>query len=282
MHFSRNKAWYYMKPFSSLRQHHHIWRRGAVRALFLLAALNSASAACGASIPRVAIDVGHSLASPGATSARGVPEFLFNAGLAGVLRKILASNKVPVVSIGDDGDMHNLRQRTASAAAEGVSFFLSIHHDSVQPQYLEPWNWRGSVLQYSDRFSGFSLFVSRKNPRVEVSLRCASAIGLSLRQAGFLPSEHHAENVKGENKEWADKHNGVYYYDDLVVLKTATMPAVLLEAGVIVNRNEEERIQLPDTREAIARAVMRGISECGVFEQSSANEFSLTYEVDTQ
>jgi len=35
----------------------------------------------------------------------------------------------------------------------------------------------------------------------------------------------------------------VHYYDNLIVLKTARTPAVLLEAGVIVNRDEELKVQ---------------------------------------
>lgn len=235
-------------------------------AAFLLVAVNSASTAHGATNAIVAIDVGHSLYAPGATSARGFPEFRFNSGLASVLRETLTTNRIGVASIGEDGNMRELKLRTAIAATEGAKFFLSVHHDSVQPQYLQPWTWQGRAMHYSDRFSGFSLFVSRKNPHIEVSLRCASTIGASLRQAGFHPSTHHAERIAGENRDWADERNGVYYYDDLVVLKTATMPALLLEAGIIVNRNEEVLLQEPGTRHSIAEAVTHGLRTCGTLE----------------
>ena len=162
------------------------------------------------------------------------------------------------VMIGEKGDMSDLQRRTAVAAASAATFFLSVHHDSVQPQYLASWDWRGSAARYSDRFSGFSLFVSRKNAALDASLRCASAIGAALRRVGLQPSSHHAENISGENKEWADERNGVYYYDNLAVLRTATMPAVLLEAGIIVNRDEEERLQQPAMRSTIANAVAEG------------------------
>ena len=125
------------------------------------------------------------------------------------------------------------------------------------------WEWQGEQRSYTDQFSGFSLFVSRKNPQVEASLHCASAIGAALKARGFHPTPHHAESIPGQNREWADQNNGVYYYDDLVVLKTAAMPAVLLEAGVIVNRDEEQAIQRPETRSAISNAVERGLLACG-------------------
>ena len=214
----------------------------------------------------MAIDVGHSNTSPGAISARGVPEFEFNAALAKVIRDTLSLRGTPVLSIGDDGTMVDLRLRTRTAADGGATFFLSIHHDSADARYLQPWEWQGERRSYTDQFSGFSLFVSRKNPQVEASLHCASAIGAALKEQGFHATLHHAESIPGENREWADQSNGVYYYDDLVVLKTAAMPAVLLEAGVIVNRDEEQAIQRPEMRSAISAAVERGLIACGVIE----------------
>jgi N-acetylmuramoyl-L-alanine amidase len=225
------------------------------------------SAHCPAETPSViAVDVGHSNSHPGAISARGVPEFEFNAALAKVIRDTLFSHGTRIVPIAEDGMMADLHRRTREAGASGATFFLSIHHDSAQPQYLQPWKWQGVERYYADQFSGFSLFVSRKNPQPEASLRCASTIGAALKEEGLHPSPHHAEKIAGENREWADEGNGVYYYDELVVLRTATMPAVLLEAGVIVNRTEEKAIQEPGTRNAISAAVERGLIDCGAIQ----------------
>ena len=192
-----------------------------------------------------------------------MPEFEFNAALAKVIRDTLSLRGTRVVSIGDDGTMVDLRLRTTTAADGGATFFLSIHHDSADPKYFQPWEWQGVERTYADQFSGFSLFVSRKNPQVEASLRCASTTGAALKEQGLHPSPHHAENIPGQNREWADEANGVYYYDDLVVLKTATMPAVLLEAGMIVNRREEQAVQEAEMRSAISAAVERGLVACG-------------------
>jgi N-acetylmuramoyl-L-alanine amidase len=54
----------------------------------------------------------------------------------------------------------------------------------------------------------------------------------------------------------------VHYYDQLVVLHTATQPAVLIEAGVIVNRESEQMLAMSQTRENIAQAIAEGISIC--------------------
>jgi N-acetylmuramoyl-L-alanine amidase len=227
----------------------------------LCASLATASSAAN---PVIAVDVGHSLLALGATSARGIPEFQYNLNLARVVLNELATQGVTTVPVGMRGDMVDLSQRTAQAAADKANFFLSIHHDSVQPQYLQRWEWLGKTASYSDRFSGFSLFVSRRNGDPATSLRCASAIGAALRHAGMRPSPHHAEAIHGENRHWVDELNGVYYFDDLVVLKTATMPAVLLEAGVIVNRDEEQLVRQPTVQTMIAKAVVQGLTVCGI------------------
>ena len=137
-----------------------------------------------------------------------------------------------------------------------------MHHDSVQPHYLEEWTHEGETRRFSDRFAGFSLFVSRRNPDVGASLACASAIGAAMRGAGFAPSLYHAEPIKGESKPFADRTNGVHYYDNLVVLHSATQPAVLFEAGVIVNRAEELALRAPGTHGRIAEAVADGVRSC--------------------
>src|SRR5262245_55272444 len=111
--------------------------------------------------PLIAVDVGHFLAEPGATSARGRPEFEFNRELALAIRAALAARGLRVILVGADGNMSVLSRR--AAAARGAALLVSVHHDSVQPHYLAQWEDGGETRLYSDRFAGFSLFVSRRN-----------------------------------------------------------------------------------------------------------------------
>ena len=203
-----------------------------------------------AAAPEIALDVGHTLEKPGVISAAGVPEFEYNLALALKVRESLEVTGLRVRMIGERGNMASLPARTA--AARGADLFVSIHHDSVRERYLP----------VAEKFAGFSLFVSRVNPNVAKSLVCASAIGAALRRAGFVPSRYHADPVLGESRAFADEANGVHYFDNLAVAKTATMPALLLEAGVLVNREEEARLAQPETREAIAAAVTGGVLQC--------------------
>ena len=59
--------------------------------------------------------------------------------------------------------------------------------------------------------------------------------------AGEKPSLYHAEPIAGENRPLLAPPPGRASLDGLAVLKTATMPAVLVEAGVIVNPDDEAR-----------------------------------------
>ncbi|MSQ62697.1 MAG: N-acetylmuramoyl-L-alanine amidase [Betaproteobacteria bacterium] len=198
----------------------------------------------------VALDVGHYAAEPGVISASGVAEFEFNLALALEVKMELEKLQTKVRLIGERGDYALLHHRTRDA--RGAELFVSIHHDSV----------RERLLPQADRFAGFSLFISRLNPFPGKSLACASSIGARLKAGGFVPSRYHADPVLGEARPFADEANGVHYYDNLAVARRAAMASVLVEAGVIVNREEEQRMRDPQVRRRIAAAVAAGVREC--------------------
>jgi N-acetylmuramoyl-L-alanine amidase len=208
----------------------------------------------------VALDVGHSIATQGAISARGVPEFEYNLALAREAAIALERAGLRVRLIGAAGDIADLASRPR--AALGADLFVSIHHDSIKERLLEAWQHEGEPRRYYDSVSGFSLFISRENARLAASLACASAIGRVLRAKGFAPSRYHADPVLGESREFADEPNGVHYFDHLAVLRHARIPALLFEAGVIVNRDEELRMRDPAVKQAIADALAQGVGQC--------------------
>lgn len=205
--------------------------------------------------PRVAVDVGHGLKDSGALSARGRPEFEFNRQLAAILVEALRQRSLAVQEINFAGTIGSLAARPAQA--KGGDFFISIHHDSVSEAYLQPWVWEGVERTHTDVKRGYGIFVSRQNPELETSLRCASAIGSQLRRAGFVPTPWH-----GRKHRPADEENGVWYYDNLVVLYRTTLPAVLFEAGVIKHREEEQELLDRQRQVLMADVVATGIAAC--------------------
>ncbi|MGB6009633.1 N-acetylmuramoyl-L-alanine amidase family protein, partial [Castellaniella sp.] len=141
-----------------------------------------------------------------------------------------------------------------ATGAPDADLLISIHHDSVQAKYLRA----GRQAE----FAGYSIFVSALNPRPAQSLQCARRIGERLRAAGEHPSGYHAEPIEGENRPFVDRRLGIHRYDGLAVLRTAPMPAILIEAGVIINPREETRLGQPGTITRLARAIARGAHEC--------------------
>ena len=94
---------------------------------------------------RVVIDVGHSAEVPGARSARGVPEFVFNLKLAERLEQQLLTAGFPrsVLLITKGPARKGLQERVKRANALGADLLLSIHHDSVPAKFLEKWEFEG-------------------------------------------------------------------------------------------------------------------------------------------
>jgi hypothetical protein len=58
-----------------------------------------------------------------------------------------------------------------------------------------------------------------------------------------------------------DSDAGVYRYDELIVLKMTTMPAVLLESGSIINRDEELVMASDAHKNKVATAVSAAVSD---------------------
>ena len=227
-------------------------RRAAVLAACVLL---DASPAANAGV--VAVDVGHTLSAPGATSARGRSEHAFNLELARHVVEALRDRGLRVHLINADGMIGSLRERPAQAAGHGADLLISLHHDSVSAHELQPWTWNGELLDYNDEFAGHSVFVSRENPDLARSELCARVIGARLQRLGFVPTHKNARR-----RPYADAMHAVHYYDGLAVLRHATMPALLFEAGVIKNRAEELLLRDAARQARMADGIATAVAAC--------------------
>jgi N-acetylmuramoyl-L-alanine amidase len=229
------------------------------------------AAACDRANFGVAIDPGHTAAEPGATSARGASELDFNDRLAariaaalhdaGFERSFLTRRGAEAITLDERARLANARQ---------ARLFVSVHHDSAQPHKLQTWRWRGAARLYTDRISGFSLFVSRLNAEAQRSEQFARLLGARLLGACLHPTLHHAEPIAGENRELLDAAIGLYRFDELAVLRLTHMPAVLLEAGVIVNRADERWLRSAAGQQRLAAAVAAAVADLCEGRQAAA------------
>ncbi len=211
--------------------------------------------------PVVAVDIGHTKTKPGAVSATGIGEYFFNETIGRKLTQRLKEQGDYEPFLVNAGGNLGLRKRTDIANRKKAELFISIHHDSVQPVYLSQWSYNGRPYSYCDRYEGFSIFYSGKNARQQASLAFGEILGEKMLTAGFNPTLHHSEPVKGESRELVDRYRGIYRVDNWYVLHHAKMPAVILECGIIVNRQEEKKLKDPAYQDKIVTALLHAIDE---------------------
>ncbi len=223
-----------------------------------------APVACEPAKFRLFVDVGHTSESPGADSARNDVEFGFNLQLAKLIVARLKSEGFAATRllITEGKAKPSLFKRVNAANDAHADFFLSIHHDSVPEKLQEPWEFEGGKSHFSDRFSGHSTFVSKRNPHFATSLTVARLIGKQLKESGLQYATQYTLPIMGRyRRDLIDKDVGVYRYDGLVVLSRTRSPAVLLEAGSIINRDEEIEMNSPERREIIVAAVVGAMKQ---------------------
>jgi N-acetylmuramoyl-L-alanine amidase len=211
---------------------------------------------------RMVVDVGHTEEVPGAMSARGAHEYEFNLKLATLIEEQLkGAGFAKATLLVTHGRTHpGLAERVGNANHSSADLFLSIHHDSVPDKFLQKWEYEGEELSYSDRFKGHSIFISKDNADPRASLQFAHLLGLQLKARELRYTPHYTEKFMGHRQRiLVDKDAGVYRYDQLIVLKDTRMPAVLLEAGSIINRDEELALQTPERQGQIAAAVVDAV-----------------------
>ena len=228
------------------------------------AALKPVATRCDPQKFRIVLDVGHTAESEGAISARNVSEFVFNLRLAKRIEaKLKAEGFAETKLLLTEGKARrSLVKRVAAANDLRADLLLSIHHDSVPNKFLEDWEFEGKKSRFSDRFSGYSVFVSRSNPDFKTSFAFAELIGKEMKAQGLDYARQYSQPIMGRyQRELLNKETGVYRYDELIVLRKTRMAAVLLEAGSIINRDEELKMSSPERRDIISSGVTAAVKE---------------------
>ena len=184
--------------------------------------------------------------------ATGRGEYEYNAALAAEVAGNLVRLGIVVVPSAEPGVEVKLVDR--AARTDTASLFISVHHDSIQQAWIDG--------GYADHYRGYAVFASRRNPHWAKSVRCAESVAEAMQSGGEAPSRYHAEPIKGENRPFVNERLGVHHFDELVVLRTARSPAILIEAGVIVNSAEADRLRRPATITRLGRSIAEGVARC--------------------
>jgi N-acetylmuramoyl-L-alanine amidase len=228
------------------------------------AAAKPAAAKCDRSKFRIILDVGHTKESYGAMSARYVPEFEFNLNLGRKIEERLKADGFAetYLMVTEGKARPSLMRRVAVANKRGADLFLSIHHDSVPGIYNESWEFEGKKRPFNDLFAGYSVFVSQQNAQYRESLRFAKLVGNAMASQDLQFARQYDQWFMGKyQRELLDHDAGVYRYDQLIVLKMTRMPAVLLESGSIINRDEEVVMASQAHKDKVSTAVTTAAAE---------------------
>jgi N-acetylmuramoyl-L-alanine amidase len=227
-------------------------------------ALKPAASRCEPAKFRIVLDVGHTAESEGAISARNVSEFVFNLRLAKRIEEKLKAEgfKETKLLLTEGKARRSLFKRVDAANNLPADLLLSIHHDSVPHKLLEDWEFEGKKSRFSDRFSGYSVFVSRENPDFKTSLAFAELIGKEMKAQGLDYAKQYTLPIMGRyQRPLLNKETGVYSYDELIVLRKTRMAAALLEAGSIINRDEELKMSSREHQNIISSGVAAAVKE---------------------
>ena len=210
----------------------------------------------------IILDAGHTPKQPGAISITGRYEVEYNDRLIAKTATALQEAGFMPLLTRKPGQEIQLEERANTANSHNALLMLSIHHDSAQLVHLVPFDKNGrKAFRTKEPIAGYSLFISGKNPQFENSLAFAHLLGEELKKHGRNPSLHHAEPIPGEGRLLLDTRLGIYQYDDLVVLKKTTIPAVLLEVGVIVDQADEDYVVRPSHQKMVTEAIIDALKK---------------------
>lgn len=208
----------------------------------------------------VLVDVGHSRSRSGAVSARGRTEFEFNRDMARAITVALRRSGVgKVILFNEEGASLSIRERVRRIKALHPLLVISIHHNSIIPTYLDYWTWKGVSRHFCDKFRGASVYFSEENVFADRSRDIAADLRRQMLKAGISLHQHPADELRERGIVAFPAQAGLYRFDALGVLRGPDCPAVLLECGMIVNRDEELLLLDKKYQRKLAAAVAQAV-----------------------
>jgi N-acetylmuramoyl-L-alanine amidase len=242
------------------------WRAACVAlAPWVVAGYTSASAAdeVGRCITQLvaAIDIGHSRISPGAKDVLGRDELDYNVELATTIEDQLARSGIGrVVVINRNLDMPTLPERPQRAFCAGADLFISVHHDNVVDSLkMSVVDEQGRKLRFNDRVEGYTVYFSSQNRYADLSRALGLSVAEALRASGAVPATPYRDVIADDLRRPASDDLSLFDYQRLKVAQTSPIPAILIEAGFLSNRNDMRRLQSAEYRLRIARGVVEGL-----------------------
>lgn len=174
----------------------------------------------------IVVDAGHGGKDPGGIGVAGVQEKDIALNTSLKLGKLLEAQGATVIYTRSDDTFIELGERADFANRKRADLFISIHAN----------------IASSEEASGIETWYSAGDDRGRISASLAEAVN-----SGMV-----AETKAVDRGARADQRG-------LRVLRSTTMPAVLLELGFMSNTAESRRLVQSDYQDKLARGIVSGI-----------------------
>jgi len=213
----------------------------------------------------IVIDAGHGGRDHGTTFFPGMKEKEMVLDIAKRLRGLLDGAGIKVIMTRDTDEFISLPQRTAMAARCGADLFISIHVNSNRDRAINGLlvYYIGTIekryLNEQQRKDNERIFTERLNPTASKTLQAIVAdmmevlkTSQSQKLAKMIVREARQEgkiNVRGDGIRLC------HFY----VVRNTLVPAILVETGFLSNRQERNKLVLPEYRQKIAQIIARGV-----------------------
>lgn len=214
----------------------------------------------------IVIDPGHGGVDPGAIGASGIYEKKITLAFAEDLRdRLRASGKFRVLLTRDKDIYIPLRKRYEVAHRNEADLFISIHADA----------------HHTPDLRGFSVYTLSETASDKEAAALAAKENKSDILAGYDLSEYDDQTSfilldlaqrKTSEASWQFAQSLVknvgsnvkllrrpHRFAGFAVLKSPTVPSVLVELGYLSNRHEEKDLRTPAYRAGLADAIIRAI-----------------------
>lgn len=214
-------------------------------------------------VRRIVVDAGHGGHDPGAIGPRRIREKDVTLQISRRLAKRLRAEGFEVVLTRADDRYLALEERTALANAANADLFVSIHanaHPRRNRNGVETYFLNVTDDRYASRLAarenGVDVEASAELLRILSDLDANASAGASRKLAGLVQREvtRGVRASVGDVRDLGVK-SALFY-----VLLGARMPAVLVEAGFISNRDEERRLSSARYQEEVAAGIARAVS----------------------
>jgi N-acetylmuramoyl-L-alanine amidase len=229
----------------------------------------------GMKINKVVIDPGHGGKDPGCIGKSGIMEKNITLDISRRLKTLLEERlNMEVVMTRDRDIFVPLDERTAIANREKADLFISVHVNAAKNRSLrgiETWFLDFGASERSKKVAARENLFSQKrmgdlektlndlllNNKTQESSRLAEV----LQEALTSDLSRRFSNVQSLGVKGAP----------FMVLVNARMPSVLIEVSFISNPTEEKRLKTDQYRNAVANALLNGVSD---YVKSSEYAFS--------